>query len=59
MTEPHRQQRPSTRKLDELTLIVRPPGKPTFVKTFADDERAEAEAYAAEHGGTVDTMPPI
>lgn len=54
MTEPHRQQKPSKNKLADLTLIVRPPGKP--IKTFTDGELAAAQAYAAEHGGTVEPL---
>lgn len=57
MTEPHRQQKPSKHKLADVTLIVRPPGKPTLVKTFTDAERVAAEAYALEHGGAVDPLP--
>lgn len=35
-------------------MIVRPHW--SLVRTFGDDQRAEAEAYAAEHGGTVDLL---
>ncbi|KAB7761168.1 hypothetical protein [Mycolicibacterium mucogenicum] len=54
MTEPPRQQRPRTRTLAELTLIVRPHW--SKVRTFTDEERADAEAYAVEHGGTVELL---
>lgn len=56
VTEPHRQQPPSKHRLADLTLIVRPPGKPKLVKVFTDAERVDAEAYALEHGGTVETL---
>lgn len=55
MTEPHRQQKPSKHKLENLALIVRPHW--SKVRTFTEAQRAEAEAYAAEHGATVETMP--
>ncbi len=35
-------------------MIVRPHW--SKVRTFADDELALAEAYAAEHGGTVEPL---
>lgn len=54
MTEPHRQQKPSKDKLEDLTLIVRPHW--SKVRTFRDDQLAEAQDYAAEHGGTVEPM---
>lgn len=44
-------------ELADLTLIVRPPGQPWDIRTFTDDQRAEAEAYAAEHGATVESLP--
>lgn len=44
-------------ELADLTLIVRPPGRPTEIRAFTDDQRAEAEAYAAEHGVTVESLP--
>ncbi|OCB09333.1 hypothetical protein A5717_25895 [Mycolicibacterium porcinum] len=43
--------------LADLTLIVRPPGNPWDIRTFTDDQRAEAEAYAAEHGAQVESLP--
>ena len=54
VTEPPRQQPPSKDKLADLTLIVRPHWK--LVKTFTDAQRADAEAYAIEHGGTVEPL---
>ncbi|MFC6124841.1 hypothetical protein [Mycolicibacterium llatzerense] len=54
MTEPHRQQPPSKDKLADLTLIVRPHW--SKVRTFTDAQRADAEAYAIEHGGTVEPL---
>jgi hypothetical protein len=43
--------------LADLTLIVRPAGKPQGVRAFTDAERAEAELYAAEHGAVVEPLP--
>ncbi|MFE0750707.1 hypothetical protein [Gordonia sp. NPDC058843] len=40
----------------ELTLIVRPPGRPADVRVYTDDEATEAQAYAAEVGGHVDQL---
>ncbi|GAA2427611.1 hypothetical protein A7G45_29890 [Mycolicibacterium llatzerense] len=54
VTEPHRQQPPSKDKLADLTLIVRPHW--SKVRTFTDAQRADAEAYAIEHGGTVEPL---
>lgn len=54
MTEPHRQQKPSKHKLADLTLIVRPHW--SKVRTFTDAELADAQAYAAEHGSTVEQL---
>lgn len=54
MTEPHRQQKPRTRTLGELTMIVRPHW--SKVRTFTDAQRADAEAYAIEHGSTVEPL---
>ncbi|MDH3013895.1 hypothetical protein [Gordonia alkanivorans] len=43
--------------LTDLTLIVRPHGDPAAVRAFTADELAEAEAYAKETGGQVDSLP--
>lgn len=43
--------------LADLTLIVRPPGKPAEIRVFTDARRAEAEAYAAEFGPDVAVEP--
>ena len=40
--------------MSELTLIVRPHW--SKVRVFGDDQLAEAEAYAIEHGGTVEPL---
>ena len=50
-----RQKPRGTAELADLTLIVRPHW--STIRTFTDDQRAEAEAYAAEHGATVETLP--
>lgn len=42
-------------ELADITLIVRPHW--STVRTFTDAQRDEAEAYAAEHGATVETLP--
>lgn len=40
----------------DLTLIVKPPGKPTLIRVFTDAEEAEAQAYAANHETTVERL---
>lgn len=53
---PVQRQKPrGSAELADLTLIVRPHW--SLVRTFTDAERAEAEAYAAEHGAQVETLP--
>lgn len=42
-------------ELADLTLIVRPHW--SKIRTFTDAQRAEAEAYAAEHGAQVESLP--
>lgn len=41
-------------RVGELTLIVRPPGRPVAVRAFTSDE---ACAYAASVGGDVEELP--
>ena len=43
--------------LDELTMIVRPPGNPLAIKTFTDTEAADAEASAPEHKAVAERFP--
>ena len=43
-------------QLSELTLIVRPYGRPGDVQAFTDDERANADDYAATTGGVVEQL---
>lgn len=43
-------------KLADLVLIVRPPGRPQDIRTFTEAERADAERYATETGGTVEAL---
>lgn len=43
--------------LAELTLIVRPAGRPCDIQAFTELERADADAYAAQHGCDIDTLP--
>ncbi|MFE0750696.1 hypothetical protein [Gordonia sp. NPDC058843] len=42
--------------MSELTLIVRPPGRPADFRVYTDGEAAEAQAYAHEVGGRVDHL---
>lgn len=42
--------------MSELTLIVRPPGRPADIRTYTEDETADAETYAAEVGGQVERL---
>lgn len=50
-----RQKPRGTAELADLTLIVRPHW--SLVRTFTDAQRAEAEAYAAEHSAVVESLP--
>lgn len=43
--------------LGELTLIVRPPGRPAEIRTYTAVEATEAQAYAAETDGVVERLP--
>lgn len=43
--------------LEDITLIVRPPGKPMAIRSFTDAQRAEAETYAADNGAVVEPLP--
>jgi hypothetical protein len=43
--------------LADLTLIVRPSGRPGEIRTFTDAERADAELYATETGVAVELLP--
>lgn len=42
--------------LADLTLIVRPPGRPAQTRAFTDAERAAADAYAQETGASVEHL---
>lgn len=42
--------------LGDLTLIVRPPGRPAQTRAFTDAERAAADAYARETGASVEHL---
>ncbi|WP_338857894.1 hypothetical protein WDY80_24330 (plasmid) [Gordonia hongkongensis] len=44
--------------LDDLTLIVRPPGRPADIQTFTDDEIAEATTYAKANNAEVEQLLP-
>lgn len=43
----------------DLTMLVRVPGQPSAVRAFTDDELDDANAYAADHGGTIEPLPPL
>lgn len=45
-------------ELADLTLIVRPPGRPAQVRAFTADEHAEAQAYASETDASVQVLDP-
>ena len=53
----HRRPRRNRVSLAELTLIVRPAGRPVDIQAFTELERADADAYAAQHDCVVDTLP--
>jgi hypothetical protein len=40
-----------------FSTMVRVPGRPGAARVFTDAERSEAEAYAAETGGSVVPLP--
>lgn len=42
--------------LGDLTLIVRPPGRPAQTRAFTDAERSAAAAYARETGASVEHL---
>lgn len=44
--------------LAELTLIVRPPGRPTAIRAFTAAEFVDAQAYAADSDAPVEQLPP-
>lgn len=43
--------------LQDLTILVRVPHKPTATAVFTAEEQQEAEQYAAEHGGIYTPLP--
>ena len=43
-------------RLEDLTLIVKPPGRPGDIRTFTDAQAADAERYAADNGATVERL---
>lgn len=45
--------RSSAVEVADFTMMVRVPGRPTAIRVFTEDERAEANEYAVETGGTV------
>lgn len=41
----------------DFTMMVSVPGQPAAVRVYTDDERDEAERYAAALGGTIVPLP--
>lgn len=50
-------QRRSEVRMQDCTLIARPPGNPFAIKVFTDAIRADARLHAAQHGAAVETRP--
>jgi hypothetical protein len=48
--------RPSA-EIKDFTMMVRVPGQPAAVRVFTATERADADTYAADTGGTVVPLP--
>lgn len=44
-------------EIRDFTMMVRVPGDPAAVRVFTDVERADADTYAADTGGTVIPLP--
>ena len=44
-------------EIKDFTMMVRVPGDPAAVRVFTDAERADADTYAADTGGTVVPLP--
>jgi hypothetical protein len=42
--------------LRDLTLIVRPPGRPALIRVFTEQQRREAEQYAKDFDGIVEDL---
>jgi hypothetical protein len=49
--------RSSAVEVADFTMMVRVPGRPAAIRVFTEDERTEANAYAADTGGTVVELP--
>lgn len=56
VNRPPLKRQPAT--IGDLTMLVHLPGQPAAVRAFTDDELDDANAYAAEHGGTIEPLPP-
>lgn len=41
----------------DFTMMVRVPGRPAAIRVFTEEERTEANDYAAQMGGTVVELP--
>ena len=44
-------------EIKDFTMMVRVPGDPAAVRVFTNAERADADTYAADTGGTVVPLP--
>jgi hypothetical protein len=43
-------------RVEDLELLVRVPGRPDAIRAFTRGEQAEADAYAAALGGSVEPL---
>lgn len=50
-------QRAAGPPLKELRILVRTPGRWDAYRAFTEAQRAEAEQWAKDHGGTIDELP--
>ena len=62
MTDPsapssHHPPRRRPAAIEDLTLLVRVPDRPELIRTFTAAEEAEADAYAAANGDTIEQLP--
>ncbi|ORA14449.1 hypothetical protein BST14_13760 [Mycobacterium arosiense ATCC BAA-1401 = DSM 45069] len=43
-------------RIQDLTMLVRVPGRPEAIRAFTDAEHALAEHYASQEGGVITTL---
>lgn len=48
--------RKASPSLAELVILVKVPGDYRTIRTFTEDERPQAQAYAAEIGGVIEDI---